>query len=161
MGSLCSRRSASKSEPSSEQWYASQTALPVFSLVAGSAMTRIALAIESISISVQHDRLVIEARQCFGETALTAMSDAVRSGHMPTINAMSAIGLVTIPRMMTGQLLANADPLRAAKYQMLLMFLIAGVSVLGIIGTVYKIASRLTNDRHRVRLDRLTRSAPH
>ncbi|MEL6679573.1 MAG: ABC transporter permease, partial [Pseudomonadota bacterium] len=89
------------------------------------------------------------------------MRHAVRSGLMPSINAMSAIGLVTIPGMMTGQLLANADPLQAAKYQMLLMFLIAGVSVLGVIGAVYAMAFRLTDDRHRVRLDRLRRSAPH
>ena len=74
---------------------------------------------------------------------------------MPTINAMSAIGLVTIPGMMTGQLLAGADVLQAAKYQMILMFMIAGASIMGVIGAVYAMAGRLTDNRHRLRLDRL------
>ena len=52
--------------------------------------------------------------------------DALRSGFMPTINGMAAIGLVSLPGMMTGQILAGVEPVDAVKYQLLIMFLIAG-----------------------------------
>ena len=45
---------------------------------------------------------------------------------MPTINGMAAIGLVSLPGMMTGQILAGVEPTDAVKYQLLIMFLIAG-----------------------------------
>lgn len=146
----------------SDPWYTPQVALPVFGMVAGSSMTGIALALDSFSTAVQRERNVIEARLAAGHTRFVALSipirESVHRGLMPTINAMSAVGLVTIPGMMTGQLLAGTDVMQAAKYQMMLMFLIAGVSVMGIIGAVYAMAHRLTDSRHRLRLDRLKTS---
>ena len=74
---------------------------------------------------------------------------------MPTINSMSATGLVSLPGMMTGQILSGVPPAEAVKYQILVMFLIAGGTfgaVAAVLGGVY----RLTDGRHRLRLDRLT-----
>ncbi|MEO0637890.1 MAG: ABC transporter permease [Pseudomonadota bacterium] len=142
-----------------DPWYAPQVALPIFGMVAGSSMTGIALGLDSFATAVQRERNVIEARLAAGHTRFEALSTPIRQsvhrGLMPTINAMSAIGLVTIPGMMTGQLLAGADVMQAAKYQMILMFMIAGVSIIGVIGAVYAMAHRLTDHRHRLRLDRL------
>ncbi|RVT84347.1 ABC transporter permease [Rhodobacteraceae bacterium CCMM004] len=140
-------------------WYAPQVALPVFGMVAGSSMTGIALALDTFSTAIRRDVRIVEARLLAGHTRGEALSDpvrqAIRTGLMPTINAMSAIGLVTIPGMMTGQILAGADVMQAAKYQMVLMFLIAGTSVLGVVGAVHAMARRMTDHRHRLRLDRL------
>ncbi|MEE8548528.1 MAG: ABC transporter permease, partial [Alphaproteobacteria bacterium] len=58
--------------------------------------------------------------------------------------------------MMTGQILAGADPWDAIKYQLLVMFLIAGATGIGAGSAIYAMASRLTDSRHRLRLDRLT-----
>ncbi len=142
-----------------EPWYAPEIALPVFGMVAGSSMTGMALALDTFSTTVRRDVRIVEARLLAGHTRHQALSgpvrQAIRTGLMPTINAMSAIGLVTIPGMMTGQLLAGADVMQAAKYQMMLMFLISGTSVLGVVGAVYAMARRLTDQRHRLRLDRL------
>jgi putative ABC transport system permease protein len=49
--------------------------------------------------------------------------EAIRRGLLPIINQMSAAGIVTLPGIMTGQILAGLDPLEAVKYQILLMFL--------------------------------------
>ena len=57
---------------------------------------------------------------------------------------------------MTGQILAGMDPLEAAKYQILLMFLLSGGSGLAAVAVVYLAAMRLTDDRQRLRIDRLT-----
>jgi len=84
---------------------------------------------------------------------------SVRRGLLPTINQMAAAGIITLPGIMTGQILAGMDPLEAAKYQILLMFLLSGGSGLAAVAVVYLAAWRLTDDRQRLRLDRL--SAKH
>ena len=58
---------------------------------------------------------------------------------------------------MTGQILAGMDPIAAARYQILLMFLLAGGSMLGVILAATLAVRRLTDHRHRLRLDRLQR----
>lgn len=74
---------------------------------------------------------------------------------IPIVNAMSAAGIVSLPGMMTGQILAGVDPANAVKYQLLIMFLIAGATGLGVLVAVLSGAWRLTDERQRLRLDRL------
>jgi putative ABC transport system permease protein len=81
--------------------------------------------------------------------------EAMRSGMMPIINGMAAAGLVSLPGMMTGQILAGASPVEAVKYQILVMFLIAGGTGLGATSAVLAGVLRLTDGRDRLRLDRL------
>ena len=74
---------------------------------------------------------------------------------MPIVNSMAAIGLVSLPGMMTGQILSGIEPNEAVKYQLLIMFLIAGGTALGATAAVLACGWRLTDRRHRLRLDRL------
>ncbi|MEM7721113.1 MAG: ABC transporter permease [Pseudomonadota bacterium] len=142
-----------------DPWYLPQVALPIFGIVAGNAMTGIALTLSSFNDALEREASIVEARLALGETKIQALGDVLRQsikiGLMPTINAMAAIGLVTFPGIMTGQLLANADPFQAAKYQMLVMFMIAGSSSLVIVAAAYAMLFRITDARHRLRLDRL------
>ena len=80
----------------------------------------------------------------------------MRTGMVPTVNAMSVTGLVSLPGMMTGQILAGVEPVEAVKYQILVMFLIGGGTALGVFAAVFFASQRLTDARHRLRLDRLT-----
>jgi putative ABC transport system permease protein len=57
--------------------------------------------------------------------------------------------------MMTGQILAGADPFEAAKYQMLILLVLAGASTLGVLAAGLGGVMLLTDPRHRLRLDRL------
>ena len=57
-------------------------------------------------------------------------------------NSMSAVGLVAIPGMMTGQLLAGADPLEATKYQIVVMLMISAATALGAMCSVYLVYKR-------------------
>ena len=82
--------------------------------------------------------------------------EAVRLGLLPIINQMIAAGIVTLPGIMTGQILAGLDPVQAVKYQILLMFLLAGSSGLAAVLAASLAIRRLTDDRQRLRLDRLT-----
>ena len=74
---------------------------------------------------------------------------------MPIVNAMAATGLVALPGMMTGQILAGVEPTEAVKYQLLVMFLIAGGTGLGALAAVLGGVYRITDHRHRLRLDRI------
>ncbi len=142
-----------------EPWYAPRYALPLLGMVLGNTMTGIAVGVDTLTTAAARDRTAIEARLALGDTKWQALSDtirdAMRSGLIPIVNAMAATGVVAIPGMMTGQLLAGVSPEHAIKYQLLIMFLIAGGTGLGVLAAVYLTASRVTDPRHRLRLDRL------
>jgi putative ABC transport system permease protein len=143
-----------------DPWYEARIALPILGMILGNTMTGVALGIDRLLGGAVRERVAIEARLALGHDMRDAfggvMRDAMRSGMIPTINAMSAIGLVSIPGMMTGQILAGVEPMEAVKYQLLIMFLIAGGTALGVLGAVLGGARLLTDKRHRLRLDRLT-----
>ena len=123
-------------------------------------MTGVALAIRSITSALADSRSAVEAQLTLGRTfrlsALPMVRSALKTAMTPTINSMAATGLVSLPGMMTGQILAGIDPVEAVKYQLLVMFLIAGATAIGVTGAVFAISRRLSDNRHRLRLDRLT-----
>ena len=81
--------------------------------------------------------------------------DAMRAGMIPSINGMASAGIVALPGMMTGQILAGSSPIEAVKYQILILFLISAGSGFGIYASL-KLGSRhLFDKRHRLRLERI------
>ena len=96
-----------------------------------------------------------------GQTWQQALEDirreAMRSGMMPSINAMAAAGIVSLPGMMTGQILAGSPPAVAVKYQILIMLIITVGTGFGTVMAVSWGGRRLFDDRERLRLDRLTK----
>lgn len=100
------------------------------------------------------DNIKAPSRSCDATLVLTLK--ALRSGFTPIINAMAATGVVSLPGMMTGQILSGVDPREAVKYQLLIMFLLGGATGLGVLGATFASVWRLTDSRHRLRLDRLS-----
>jgi putative ABC transport system permease protein len=141
-------------------WYDARYALPLLGMILGNTMNGVSLALDRLVSEAHGGRLAIEARLALGASAQTAMEEArrksVRAGMIPSINSMAATGLVALPGMMTGQILAGVDPVEAVKYQLLVMFLIGGGTALGVFAAVIAGARRLTDARHRLRLDRLS-----
>ncbi len=142
-----------------DPWYHPQFAIPLLGMVLGNTMTGVALALDTLTNTASRERVAIEARLALGAPRQVAMQSvrrlALRMALMPTINAMAATGLVSLPGMMTGQILSGVDPIEATKYQLLVMFLIAGGTCLGAVSAVLLGSRRLSDDRHRLRLDRL------
>lgn len=140
-------------------WYVAREALPLIGILLGNVMNAVSLALNSFYGTVGRERASIEARLALGEGWFVALhaasSRAIRTALIPTINVMSAAGIITLPGIMTGQLLAGMDPISAAKYQILLMFLIVGGNCLGAFTAVYAAIFRLTDQRERLRADRL------
>lgn len=142
-----------------EPWYAPQYAIPLLGMMLGNTMTGVSLALDKLTTTAWQQRNVIEARLILGEDWRTAIGDitrdSVRIGLMPMINAMAAAGLVSLPGMMTGQILSGTEPVEAVKYQILIMFLItAGTGFAAMLATWIG-ARRLFDDRQRLHLERL------
>lgn len=142
-----------------DPWYSPRYAIPLFGMLLGNAMTGISLGLDSLVTAVVRERPSIEARIALGASRLEALQpvlrEALRRGLMPTINAMAATGIVALPGMMTGQILAGVPPEQAVRYQLLIMFLIAGSTGIGLLTALLGGAWRLTDHRHRLRPDRL------
>lgn len=140
-------------------WYDPHYAVPLAGILLGNILNATSLSLDSLLSAMAVQRSAVEARLALGATywqaAAPYVRDAIRRGMVPIINQMSAAGLVTLPGIMTGQILAGLDPLVAVKYQILLMFLLAGGSGLAAAGAAYLAAWRLTDERQRLRLDRL------
>ncbi len=142
-----------------DPWWSPRYALPLFGMILGNAMTGISLALDTLTTTVHREKLAIEAQLLLGYRRFDAVAPftrrALRAGFMPIINSMAATGIVFLPGMMTGQILSGVDPAEAVKYQILVMFLIGGATGLGVLGAVLASVWRLTDNRHRLRLDRL------
>ena len=140
-------------------WYTPQYAIPLLGMLLGNTMNGIAIAMDRLTHSAWEQRNVIEARLMLGERADVAIAEirrqAIRSGMIPIINAMAAAGIISLPGMMTGQILAGAAPVDAVKYQILIMFLITAGTGLGTMAAVTIGAKHLFDKRQRLCLDRL------
>lgn len=142
-----------------DPWYHPRYMLPLLGMVLGNTMTGISLGLDTLTRWASRDRAAIEAQLALGaprsKALLPATRAALRSAMMPIINSMAATGLVSLPGMMTGQILSGVEPTEAVKYQILVMFLIAGGTGIGAVLAVLAGGYRLTDARHRLRLDRL------
>jgi len=146
-----------------DPWWSPRYALPLFGMVLGNTMTGVSLALDNFTNTLNRERSAIEARLILAMPRREALKpfvrSALRSGFMPIINSMAAMGIVALPGMMTGQILSGVEPTEAVKYQIMVMLLIGGATGLGVIGATLASAWRLTDDRHRLRLDRMNKSA--
>lgn len=143
-----------------DPWYDPRYVVPLLGMILGNAMTGIALGLDTLTRAVVEQRTAVEARLALGDDRRSALLGpvrrAARTAMIPTINSMAATGLVFLPGMMTGQILAGTAPSDAVRYQLLVMFLIAGSTGLGAVAAILLGAARLTDARHRLRLDRLS-----
>jgi len=120
---------------SPEPWYSARIVIPIFGMILGNSMNGIALSLDRLFSEVKSKILEIEALLSFGATPWEAVRDcvkeALRAGMTPTINSLMVVGLVSLPGMMTGQILGGADPKQAVRYQIVVMLMIAAAVAIG------------------------------
>jgi putative ABC transport system permease protein len=108
-------------------WYNPQYLIPLFGMIIGSAMNAAAIAAERLASEMAARTAEIEAYLALGATAQQAsqqpVRQALRAALMPTVNGLMVVGIVTLPGMMTGQILAGASPLIAIRYQIVVAFM--------------------------------------
>jgi len=136
-----------------QPWYQPQYAVPLLGMILHNTLNGISLGMDRFGSELADKRIEVETLLALGATRWEAargpMQEAVRTGMIPTINSMMVIGVVSIPGMMTGQLLAGVEPYQAGMYQMVIMFLIAAGASLGTVGVVLLGYRRLFTPDHR------------
>lgn len=115
-------------------WYEPQYLVPLAGIVLGNAMNSSAIAGERLLSTLKNSRLEIETHLSLGATPQQAIATyrraAIKAGLIPMLNAMMVVGVVTLPGIITGQLLSGVNPLMASLYQMLIMFMLAFANLL-------------------------------
>ena len=98
-----------------EPWYQPSQVIPLAGMVFANAMNSVALAVERMEAEFDRNVAYAEARVI-----------ALRAAMIPVINSLFAVGLVSLPGMMTGQILSGVSPLIAARYQIMVMCMVFG-----------------------------------
>lgn len=106
-----------------------QYVIPIIGMLLGNCINGVALSTNATLSALKEHANEIETYLCFGaspqEASARLLREAVRVGAMPGLNSMAVIGIISIPGMMTGQILGGSSPMQAAVYQMLITILIA------------------------------------
>ncbi|WP_022834624.1 ABC transporter permease [Salisaeta longa] len=142
-----------------QPWFDPQYAIPLLGMVLGNALTGISLGLDRLMEGCVQQRGVLETLLGLGATRWEAghriVKDAMRTALIPVVNSMMVMGIVSLPGMMTGQILAGAAPADAVRYQVVIMFMIAACTALASLGAVLLGFRVLFSRRHALRLDRL------
>lgn len=118
-----------------QPWYTPQFVIPILGLILGNSLTAISLTSNQLINAFYEQQARIEMMLSLSATPFEAVHEQIRTaiinGMTPTLNSMLVVGVVSLPGMMTGQILAGADPTQAIRYQIVTMFLICVSSTLG------------------------------
>lgn len=111
-------------------WYDPQYLIPLFGMIIGNSMNGAALAAERLNSEMELRRGEVESYLALGASPARASAEAVRralvAASMPTVNMLMVVGLVSLPGMMTGQIIGGQSPLTAVRYQIVVVFMLAG-----------------------------------
>ena len=133
-------------------WVNPQYAIPLLGMVLGNTLSAVALSLDRVSHELVTKRDHVETLLALGatrwEAGRWAVQQAVRVGMVPTISVMMVAGVVSLPGMMTGQIIAGQPPEQAARYQIMIMFLMAAGTALGTFSVVLLCYRRLFNSDH-------------
>lgn len=132
-----------------ETWYEPRYLIPLAGIVLGNAMNAAAIAGDRLVSTIKQRRREIETHLSLAATPDQAIAqyrkEAIKAGLIPTINSMMVVGIVKLPGIITGQLLSGVDPLNAALYQMLIMFMLAFADLLTAVLVTQGIARQFFN----------------
>lgn len=111
-------------------WYDPRYLIPLAGMIIGNSMNGASLAAERLAAEMRERKEEIETALSLGASGRQASEPAVRNAFraalMPTINTMAAMGIVSLPGMMTGQILSGTEPMVAVRYQIAIMCAITG-----------------------------------
>ncbi|SDZ10355.1 putative ABC transport system permease protein [Evansella caseinilytica] len=122
-------------------WYEARYFIPIAGMMIGNSMTGVALGVQRLVAGVQEQKAQIEAALMLGATPKMAVKNIVNQAFdaaiLPTINSMVGMGIVFLPGMMTGQILAGLSPITAIQYQVAIMLGIVGCVSLTVVMFVH------------------------
>lgn len=118
-------------------WYDPRYTIPIAGMIIGNSMTGVTLGVQTLLDNMKNQRNQVEAALMLGadpkEASREIVNQSFDSSILPTINSMVGMGIVFLPGMMTGQILAGADPVTAIEYQIAILLGITGAVALTVI----------------------------
>jgi putative ABC transport system permease protein len=117
-----------------DPWFNPQYLIPLAGILLGNGMSSAAIAGERLVNRLTNSQVEIETHLSLGASPRQATRgyriEAMQAGLIPILNAMTVVGIVKLPGIITGQLISGEDPLNAALYQMLILFMLAFTDLL-------------------------------
>lgn len=132
--------------------------IPISGMLLGNTVSAVSLSLNTFVTNMMERREELDLMLSFGankyEAALPFIRTAVTTGLTPTLNSMAVIGLVSLPGMMTGQILGGTPPVQATRYQVMIMYFIASCSFVCVLLTVFLTTRIAFDGAHIFRKDR-------
>lgn len=126
-------------------WYAPQLVVPLTGMLLGNTVSALALGLSRFFESMRERYAEVNTLLALGatkwEAAKPSMISSIRLGLLPSVAMLASSGIVTIPGMMSGQIIAGKSPVSAAKYQFVILAAVAALTLVAdsiIIALIYK-----------------------
>lgn len=114
-------------------WVPSQI-VPITGMIASNAMIALGLTFQTLNSKFEDQRQQVLEKLTLGATekqaSMTVIRDSVKTGMSPSIDRTKTVGLVSLPGMMSGLIFAGVDPTEAIRYQIVVMFMLIGVTAI-------------------------------
>lgn len=138
-----------------DPWWRPNYFLPLAGILIGNSLNGAALTADRLSSEIHQRRLEIEASLALGANATQAINRslraAVKGALIPSINSLMTVGIVHLPGIMVGQILAGTPPVQAIKYQIVIMYMLLGTKAIGSILTGMLVYRQFFTHRHQLR----------
>ncbi|WP_086429400.1 ABC transporter permease [Staphylococcus cornubiensis] len=128
--------------------------IPVAGMVGSNGMIAINLSYQNLNRIFTKETEVIEAKLSLGASPSMAAKDAIRESVkvaiVPTIDSVKTYGLVSIPGMMTGMIIAGVPPMQAIKFQLMVVFIHTTATIISALVATYLTYRQFFNARHQL-----------
>lgn len=131
--------------------YTPNEVIPVAGMIISNSMVAIGLSYRNLINNFKNNSIAVEVKLSLGASIKEASDEIIRESIkisiMPTIDSAKTLGIVSLPGMMTGLILAGASPLVAVKFQIMVTFMILSSSSIATIMATYLSYKKFFNKR--------------
>lgn len=125
--------------------------IPVSGMIISNAMVALGLCYRQLGADFKNKREEIETKLSLGADVLPSsieiIRDSIKTGMLPTIDSTKTLGIVSLPGMMTGLILAGTPPVQAIKYQIMVTFMLLSTTSISSFIACYLSYKNFFNER--------------
>jgi putative ABC transport system permease protein len=131
--------------------YESYQVIPISGMIISNAMVALGLCYRHMTLDFKNKREEVETKLSLGADLLPAsreiIKDSIKTGMLPTIDSAKTLGIVSLPGMMTGLILAGTSPVEAIKYQIMVTFMLLATTSISSLIACYLSYTSFFNQR--------------
>ncbi len=138
-----------------------QYIIPLSGMAIGNSMVLTILFLNRFTAEIDAHETEVELILSLGGTPKQAihrqLTSAIKASMLPTIESQKTIGLVQLPGMMSGQIIAGADPLQAVMFQLLVLFILLTTASVSSVLLGYLSYRQLFNNRMQILTEKFSK----